>query len=184
MLSDDKKKFKDSGSPPDLLINQADELIDQTCIGVQAQASTDSHLTRNPLSDDDYEVENCAEVEISTSDTLASWNGTSVDLHAHNFENESDKLIGQVLEGKYLIQSIIGAGGMGFVYLAKHLLTNRIVAVKILSQKSQVSQEHWMRFQQEARATSSLTHPNIVSLLDFSISETVGPYLVMEYVEG
>src|SRR5206468_3968435 len=75
--------------------------------------------------------------------------------------------------GPYALISPIGTGGMGEVWKARDTRLNRIVAVKRLKE------EHWKRFEQEARAIAALNHPHICQLYD------VGPdYLVMEYVEG
>jgi serine/threonine protein kinase len=75
--------------------------------------------------------------------------------------------------GPYLLESRLGAGGMGEVWKARDTRLDRVVAIK------QLRREHSSRFQQEARAIAALNHPNICTLYD------VGPdYLVMEYIEG
>src|ERR671921_852401 len=75
--------------------------------------------------------------------------------------------------GPYLIQSLLGAGGMGQVYRALDTRLDRAVAIKITSERFSG------RFENEARAISALNHPHVCTLYD------VGPnYLVMELVEG
>jgi len=83
----------------------------------------------------------------------------------------------------YLIRDIIGAGGMGRVFLAIHREMDRPVAVKLLHADAVASPEAIQRFQQEVRAAARLVHPNIVTAFD--AGETDGQhYLVMEYVAG
>lgn len=92
-------------------------------------------------------------------------------------------LIGKVLADRYEIIEEIGVGGMAVVYKAKCLVLNRYVAIKVLREDLKDDQEFVKRFNVEAQAAASLTHPNIVSIFDVG---TVGElhYIVMEYVEG
>ena len=96
-------------------------------------------------------------------------------------------LIGAVLDGKYRIAQMIGHGGMGAVYQARHLGTDRPVAVKVLLSTLLRSSEAVERFRREARAAGRLRHPNIVDVTDFGVADVAGQevaYLVMEYLEG
>lgn len=96
-----------------------------------------------------------------------------------------DSLVGQLFEGKYEIDSILGQGGMGLVYKAKHVLMNKVVAIKTLVPGTLVDSRALMRFTQEARAASNLTHPNIISIFDFGVREDERlAYLVMEFLSG
>jgi serine/threonine protein kinase len=85
--------------------------------------------------------------------------------------------------GPYEIQSYLGAGGMGEVYQARDTRLDRSVAIKIL--RAQVSEDSAarQRFDREARAISSLSHPNICSLYDVGSQDNVS-YMVMEYLRG
>ncbi len=85
--------------------------------------------------------------------------------------------------GPYEIQSPIGAGGMGEVYRARDTRLDRVVAVKILPSHLSGSPEAKQRFEREARAISSLSHPNICHLYDVGSQDEID-YLVMEYLEG
>ena len=85
--------------------------------------------------------------------------------------------------GPYEIQSALGAGGMGEVYRARDTRLDRIVAVKILPAHLSANLEARQRFEREARAISSLSHPNICHLYDVGAADGVD-YLVMEYLEG
>ncbi|MBK8151538.1 MAG: serine/threonine protein kinase [Acidobacteria bacterium] len=96
-------------------------------------------------------------------------------------------LIGQVVDGKYKIESQLGKGGMGTVYLATHLGTERPVAVKVIVQQYMEREEFVERFRREARAAGRLRHPNVVDVTDFGIAEMGSgktAYLVMEYLDG
>src|SRR5262245_3027422 len=83
----------------------------------------------------------------------------------------------------YRVTGKIGQGGMGEVYKAEDLKLGRIVALKVLPASSGDDQNAKRRLLQEARATSALNHPNIVTV--YSIEEAEGvDFIVMEYVEG
>ncbi|MBZ0186224.1 MAG: serine/threonine protein kinase, partial [Candidatus Obscuribacterales bacterium] len=75
----------------------------------------------------------------------------------------------------------LGSGGGGSVYLARDMLLNKLVAVKLLHV---LDSRQLVAFQDEARATSKLVHPCIVSVLDFGVTEASVPYMVLEYVPG
>ncbi len=92
-------------------------------------------------------------------------------------------LIGKVLAGRYEIIEEVGSGGMAVVYKAKCQLLNRFVAVKVLRPDLQNDSEFVRRFNVEAQAAASLTHPNIVSIYDVGNGNGLH-YIVMEYIEG
>src|SRR6201993_1428424 len=85
--------------------------------------------------------------------------------------------------GPYEIQSPLGAGGMGEVYRARDTRLERTVAIKILPSHLSSNPEAKQRFEREARAISSLNHPNICTLHDVGHQDGTD-YLVMEYLEG
>ena len=96
-------------------------------------------------------------------------------------------LVGQTLDGKYQIERQLGRGGMGTVYLATHLGTERPVAVKVIAPQFMERPEFVERFRREARAAGRLRHPNVVNVTDFGFAETQAgraAYLVMEYLDG
>ena len=98
-----------------------------------------------------------------------------------------EKYIGEVLDGKYRLEKLLGQGGMGAVYLATHLGTERAVALKLIAPQFMRNVEFVERFKREARAAGRLRHPNVVDVTDFGFAETEGSrvaYLVMEYLDG
>src|SRR6266852_1029417 len=98
-----------------------------------------------------------------------------------------ERYVGQVLDGKYRLERLLGQGGMGAVYLATHLGTERYVALKLITPQFMRNEEFVARFKREARAAGRLRHPNVVDVTDFGFSgEGVGrvAYLVMEYLDG
>jgi serine/threonine-protein kinase len=97
----------------------------------------------------------------------------------------SEIRIGTVLRDTYELTSLLGKGGMGSVFLARHLrLPGKQVAVKVLLRSDDLSEEQFARFRREAEIASQLGHPNIVEVLDFHSLEDGTPYLVMEYMRG
>ncbi|CAN5589084.1 hypothetical protein BH24ACI3_BH24ACI3_05870 [soil metagenome] len=98
-----------------------------------------------------------------------------------------ESVIGQTLDNKYNIERELGRGGMGTVYLATHLGTERPVAVKVIAPQFMRRPEFVERFRREARAAGRLRHPNVVDVTDFGFAETAEgrvAYLVMEYLDG
>src|SRR5499427_7380822 len=85
--------------------------------------------------------------------------------------------------GPYEVISPLGAGGMGEVYRARDTRLDRTVAVKILPERLSSNPERRQRFDREARAISSLSHPHICALYDVGQQDGID-YLVMEYIEG
>ena len=98
----------------------------------------------------------------------------------------------QVIAGRYELGKLVGSGGMAEVYIAQDAVLGRKVAIKVLNEDLANNKKFLARFKQEARSASSLTHPNIVKVLDAGEetvtaadgTEHVRAYMVMEYVEG
>jgi serine/threonine protein kinase len=101
-------------------------------------------------------------------------------------EKQTTSLVGRSL-GHYQALSLIGAGGMGEVYMAEDTRLGRKVALKLLPAAFTQDQERVRRFKQEARAASSLNHPNILTIHEIGEASTAGVgthYIVSEFVEG
>ena len=94
-----------------------------------------------------------------------------------------DRYIGRLLDNRYEILEIIGAGGMAVVYKARCHRLNRLVAIKILKDENLEDEDFRRRFHDESRAVAMLSHPNIVSVYDVS-SNDEQDYIVMELVDG
>lgn len=93
-------------------------------------------------------------------------------------------LVGSVLADRYEIICEVGRGALGVVYKARHLVMEKTVAVKVLFAEIDKDENNFLRFQREAQAASSMSHPNIVVVYDFGVSQNQTPFLVMDYVEG
>jgi hypothetical protein len=92
--------------------------------------------------------------------------------------------IGSVIQDTYEITELLGRGGMGAVWAARHLrLPDKRVAIKLLLGEN-LQPELFARFQREAEVTSRLGHPNIVGVLDFNTLPTGAPYIVLEFLKG
>ncbi len=86
--------------------------------------------------------------------------------------------------GNYHLDQILGRGGMGTVYSGEHIYIRKKVAVKVLHAQFAKFEEAIHRFLREARAASSINHPNIVDVTDFGPMPDGGVYFVMEYLDG
>ncbi|HKE58872.1 MAG TPA: protein kinase [Pyrinomonadaceae bacterium] len=95
-----------------------------------------------------------------------------------------DPLIGFSLDGKYQLEEPLGVGGMGTVYRARHLLIDRVVAVKVLNQRLVEDDAARERFHREAKAAGRIQHLNAVAVTDFGQTPEGYVYIVMELLEG
>src|SRR3954470_5889865 len=95
-----------------------------------------------------------------------------------------DPRVGTTLSGRYVIEEVLGEGGMATVYRARHKLVDRPCAVKLMSpglSRDPVVRE---RFRREAKAAQKLAHPNIIEIFDQGDTEDGYVYLVMELLRG
>jgi serine/threonine-protein kinase len=93
-------------------------------------------------------------------------------------------LVGVTLSARYLIEKLIGEGGMGAVYQAQHTHMRKRVAVKVLHPEMSRMSEVVARFEREAMAAAHIDHPNVAAATDFGKLEDGSFFLVLEYVEG
>jgi serine/threonine protein kinase/Tfp pilus assembly protein PilF len=101
------------------------------------------------------------------------------------FFQERDEFEGSLLAGKYTITRKIGRGGMGAVYQATHILMDRVVAIKVVRANYANNDPICLqRFRLEAKASSCLSHPNVMTVYDFGITDDGIAYLVMDYIDG
>ena len=92
-------------------------------------------------------------------------------------------MVGEILNGRYEILKSVGFGGMAEVYLAKDVLLDRKIAVKVLRKKFLDSKNQLEQFKREARSAARLIHPSIVTIYDVCDEGDIS-YILMEYVEG
>src|SRR5262245_22667965 len=97
-------------------------------------------------------------------------------------ESRKETLVGRTIS-HYQVLSLLGAGGMGEVYLARDPRLDRTVALKILPGELAADPERMQRFAREAKAASALNHPNVATIYDVGESDGIR-FIVMEHVEG
>jgi serine/threonine protein kinase len=105
-------------------------------------------------------------------------------ISSSSVPSTNDRLIGTTIAERYKLLSFLGRGGMSTVYRAEHLLTKKIVALKIMHSHLLADSSSVRRFQQEATAASRLTHPNAIQVHDLGMTESGQPFLTMDYLEG
>ena len=149
----------------ELAPGQRAAFLDQACAGDEA-------LRREVRSLLDSHDEAASFIEKSPDDVVA---GMLAEEQAHS-------MIGRTL-GHYRLNSLLGAGGMGEVYRAHDTRLDRDVAVKILPEHLAQNREALWRFEREAKAVATLSHPNILSIFDFGTEQGVS-YAVTELLES
>ncbi len=125
-----------------------------------------------------YACATCAEEYVDIDGLNCPFDGTRLTPIAEELSP------GSVLAGRYEILEAVSGGAMGRIYKAKHKLMKRKVAIKTMLPQLVASGAALKRFQQEAESLSALSHPNILSVFDFFISDDGQPYLVMDFLEG
>jgi eukaryotic-like serine/threonine-protein kinase len=96
----------------------------------------------------------------------------------------ADLYVGKTIGDRYEVQDMLGQGGTSIVYRAYHKQLKRLVAIKMLKAHLVIDDDSKRRFEQEARAVSCLTHPNVITVFDVGVSRHSEPYIVMEYLKG
>ncbi len=95
----------------------------------------------------------------------------------------TDPYLGRTIAGRFRLIKRLGAGGMSSVYLARHVMIDRISAIKIMRDDLALNPNYRERFLREARAVNRINHPNIVAITDFGEMDNL-VFLVMEHVAG
>ena len=91
---------------------------------------------------------------------------------------------GTVLADRYEVEALLGSGGMGSVYRARHQRLDRPVAIKLIGKEGVGNEEQVNRFEREAKLLAKLNHPGIVTVHDFGTSDGGQSFLVLELVDG
>ncbi|MBK6698069.1 MAG: protein kinase [Myxococcales bacterium] len=104
-------------------------------------------------------------------------------LDGTTLAKSTDPYLGRTIAGRFRLIQRIGSGGMSSVYLARHVMIDRMSAIKILREDLGLNPNHRERFLREARAVNRINHPNIVAITDFGEMDGL-VFLVMEHVAG
>ncbi|MDB4977230.1 MAG: Serine/threonine protein kinase PrkC, regulator of stationary phase [Myxococcaceae bacterium] len=96
----------------------------------------------------------------------------------------TDPLIGRVLDGRYEIERVLGEGGMGLVYKARHVTLGKPLAIKVLKAEVSKDQEIVQRFRQEAQSATAIGNHHIIDISDFGALPDGSTYFVMEFLDG
>src|SRR6476620_6599641 len=99
-------------------------------------------------------------------------------------DDDPSSIVDTVLDGQYQIEAMLGKGGMGAVYSARHILLGDRVAIKILPPEVRTNAEWLRRFRREGQAARRFRHENAVTVYDLRTAADGTIYMVMEYVEG
>jgi serine/threonine-protein kinase len=105
-------------------------------------------------------------------------------LDGEVLEDDPTTIVNTTLDGQYHIESMLGKGGMGAVYRARHILLGDRVAIKVLPPQMRNNAEWLRRFRREGQAARRFRHPNAVTVYDLRTTSDGLIYMVMEYVEG
>ncbi len=167
-----KQYRSDNGSTPIILLTGRGSVDDKE-IGLDAGAH--DYLTK-PF--------HMKELSARVRATLRAHAKTFVPLGSGNEEVlKEGALEGTSLAARYEFIEIIGEGGAGIVFKARHPKMDKFVAVKMIK-SSKHTPEMISRFESEARLASKLRHPSIIIVHDFGVTEKRNPFMVMEHVEG
>jgi len=93
-------------------------------------------------------------------------------------------MIGTTIDGRYLVESVLGEGGMGMVYGGRHAIIDKRVAIKVLRKEAATDEHAAQRFLAEAKAASKIGQQNIVDITDFGVLPDGHAYFVMEFLDG
>src|SRR5690242_7800531 len=111
-------------------------------------------------------------------------NAESLFAPQSNTFSPDDYAVGQVLSGRFRIEHVIGVGSMGVVLAARHLELDERVAIKFIRSEMQQVPGVLQRFAREAKAAVTIKSEHVAQVFDVGTADGIGPYIVMEYLEG
>jgi eukaryotic-like serine/threonine-protein kinase len=127
-----------------------------------------SHHTHGPESTTSAILENAGNVYAPDSNTFSP----------------EDYAVGQVISGRFRVEHVIGIGSMGIVLAARHLELDERVAIKFIRAEMQAVPGVLQRFAREAKAAVTIRSEHVAQVFDVGTADGIGPYIVMEYLEG
>jgi serine/threonine protein kinase len=174
----------DGGSPRRELVQESEEFATTVPDAPEPKGSIESPEAPADLTVSESQKETADKAPPSSTPSVFKESGspppTSVRLRA----SDTVEMPGSIFADRYEILSSIGRGATSSVYKARQLKLDRAVALKVMHPHLLVDENIQKRFEQEAKATSSLSHINLVLIHDFGICPQGRPFLVMDYVAG
>ncbi|SRR5579885_161974 len=169
------KRYRSTGGVTSVLMLTGHTSIDDRALGLDSGA-------------DDYLTKPFHVTELSARVRALLRRQSSKQFHQPLGRNNEEvlaraDLAGSLLASRYEFLEVVGQGGAGIVFKARHPIMEKLVAVKMLL-TDQADREGNERFQIEAKAASRLDHGNIVAVHDFGVTERGQQYMVMEYIDG
>ncbi len=128
----------------------------------------------------------CSQCQVDYPDALEFCpdDGAKLPPLAGDTQSLYDPLIGSTIDGRYAITAVLGEGGMGVVYAARHVIIDKRVAIKVLRKEAATDESAAQRFLAEAKAASKIGQQNIVDITDFGVLRDGHAYFVMEFLDG
>jgi serine/threonine protein kinase len=123
-------------------------------------------------------------VEDTSTVSAVLENAANVYAPESNTYSPEDYAVGQVISGRFRVEHVIGVGSMGIVLAARHLELDERVAIKFIRSEMQQLPGVLQRFAREAKAAVSIKSEHVAQVFDVGTADGIGPYIVMEYLEG
>jgi serine/threonine protein kinase len=160
------------------------EQINELYYAASERAGAERAALLNEACADDEELRREVESLLASNDQAGEFMSSSaLDVAAKVLAADQGKLLAGQQLGPYRVLALVGAGGMGQIFLAEDTRLNRKVALKLLPKEFTQDEERVRRFKQEARAASALNHPNILTI--FEIGEAEGlHFIATEFIDG
>ena len=146
--------------------------------------TTPSSVDPTVVDDPRREIKRCPECNqhLGNDARFCPFDGS--ELVTELVDTSSDSLLGTIVDDRYEVCAVLGEGGMGTVYKVRHTKLDRTFAMKVLRRDLARDKDLAARFTQEARATASIKHPNIVQITDYGTLSDDVPFFVMELLHG